>query len=291
MTAEDLDAIAATSGDDLFQVDPAAGRRRLQHAARTIGSLNDARGDTASINLRALGTGNTLVLLNGRRMVNHPGTQAENLVPVVTVNTNSIPTTGVEPDRGAARRRIGHLWRGRRGGRRQHRAEGRPRRLHRRADLWRRKTGPMRTSSRRRSSWASASDDGLTHLSVLGSYFTRDPIMAADRDFTANADLRSRLPAQWAADTTRRASSTIRRLPLRGGFRSVLRRARSWWADGTVTECRPGSSTSSRTRCRDGTCLWRQFAAANGLCIDDDVHARSSLRYNVNEPTSVTERR
>ena len=93
--ADEIDSIAAASGDDLFRSIPQLGDVSF-NTTRTIGSLNDARGDTASINLRALGTGNTLVLLNGRRMVNHPGTQAENLVPVVTVNTNSIPVTGVQ---------------------------------------------------------------------------------------------------------------------------------------------------------------------------------------------------
>jgi hypothetical protein len=41
-------------------------------------------------------------------MVNHPGTQAENLVPVVTVNTTSIPTTGITAAAAAGTRvRIG----------------------------------------------------------------------------------------------------------------------------------------------------------------------------------------
>ena len=92
---DEIDAISAASGDELFRAIPQLGDVAF-NTTRTIGSLNDARGDTASINLRALGTGNTLVLLNGRRMVNHPGTQAENLVPVVTVNTNAIPVMGVE---------------------------------------------------------------------------------------------------------------------------------------------------------------------------------------------------
>src|SRR5262249_6434876 len=76
----DIDAIAKTSGDELFRGIPQLGDVGF-NTSRTIGSVNDARGDTASINLRALGTGNTLVLLNGRRMVNHPTTQAENSVP------------------------------------------------------------------------------------------------------------------------------------------------------------------------------------------------------------------
>ena len=104
---KELDAIAASSGDDLFRSIPQLGDVSF-NTSRTIGSLNDARGDTASINLRALGTGNTLVLLNGGRMVNHPGTQAENLVPVVTVNTTSIPTTGITAAAAAGTRvRIG----------------------------------------------------------------------------------------------------------------------------------------------------------------------------------------
>jgi iron complex outermembrane receptor protein len=87
-------ASGATSGDELFRSVPQAGAVAFNES-RTIGGINDARGDVASINLRGLGTGNTLVLLNGRRMVLHPGTQAENLVPVQSANTNSIPVMGV----------------------------------------------------------------------------------------------------------------------------------------------------------------------------------------------------
>jgi outer membrane receptor protein involved in Fe transport len=91
---DDIDATAATSGDELFRSIPQAGDVAFNES-RDAGGINDARGDTASINLRALGTGNTLVLLNGRRMVLHPGTQSENLVPVQSVNTNAIPVIGV----------------------------------------------------------------------------------------------------------------------------------------------------------------------------------------------------
>ena len=87
------DRIAATgsvSGDDLFRSLPQAGDVQFQES-RTTGNLNDARGDNASINLRSVGTGNTLVLVNGRRMILTPGTQTENFVPVQTANTNAIP--------------------------------------------------------------------------------------------------------------------------------------------------------------------------------------------------------
>jgi outer membrane receptor protein involved in Fe transport len=91
---EDIVATAAVSGDELFRSIPQAGDVQFQEA-RTTGNLNDARGDTSSINLRNLGTGNTLVLLNGRRVVPAPGTQTENFVPVQTANTNAFPISGV----------------------------------------------------------------------------------------------------------------------------------------------------------------------------------------------------
>ncbi|ODP36319.1 TonB-dependent receptor domain-containing protein [Sphingomonas turrisvirgatae] len=94
LNEDDIAATAATTGDELFRAIPQAGDVAFNES-RDAGGINDARGDTASINLRALGTGNTLVLLNGRRMVLHPGTQSENLVPVQSVNTNTIPVLGV----------------------------------------------------------------------------------------------------------------------------------------------------------------------------------------------------
>ncbi len=94
LEADDIDAISASSGDDLFRAIPQAGDVGFNEQ-RTTGGINDARGDVASINLRSLGTGNTLVLLNGRRMVLHPGYQTENLVPVTSVNANAIPVSGV----------------------------------------------------------------------------------------------------------------------------------------------------------------------------------------------------
>lgn len=88
-------ASGAVSGDELYRSIPQAGDVQF-HEARTTGNLNDARGDVSSLNLRSLGTGNTLSLLNGRRAVLHPGAQTENLVPVQTPNTNAFPVAGVK---------------------------------------------------------------------------------------------------------------------------------------------------------------------------------------------------
>lgn len=84
----DIQNVAATSGDELFRAIPQAGSVAFNEQNDV--TSNNARGDAASINLRDLGTGNTLLLINGRRMVLNPGFQTELLVPVVSPDTNEI---------------------------------------------------------------------------------------------------------------------------------------------------------------------------------------------------------
>src|SRR6187399_1134408 len=59
------------------------------------GGVN-ARGDVSSVNLRGLGSGNTLVLLNGRRVAAHGISSTEEGVPQMSVNVNTLPTRGLE---------------------------------------------------------------------------------------------------------------------------------------------------------------------------------------------------
>lgn len=93
---EELQAVAAASGDELFRSIPQMGDVSF-NSAYLPNSSNSARGDVGSVNLRNLGVGNTLVLLNGRRVVTHPTSRAdENLVPVLTYNTNAIPVNGLQ---------------------------------------------------------------------------------------------------------------------------------------------------------------------------------------------------
>ncbi|MDB6091875.1 MAG: btuB 3 [Gammaproteobacteria bacterium] len=54
-----------------------------------------ARGDIAAVNLRGLGSGNTLVLLNGRRVASHGISAQEGGVPELSVNVNVLPTVGL----------------------------------------------------------------------------------------------------------------------------------------------------------------------------------------------------
>ncbi|MGA7297399.1 MAG: TonB-dependent receptor [Rhodanobacteraceae bacterium] len=55
---------------------------------------NDARGDAASVNLRGLGSGNTLVLFNGHRIAPHP--ISAGAVPRLSTNINQIPLGAIE---------------------------------------------------------------------------------------------------------------------------------------------------------------------------------------------------
>lgn len=91
---DDIAATGAVSGEELLQTLPQVGDLMFDNTD-TAANINAARGDVGSINLRNIGTGNTLLLVNGRRVVPHPGTQTENFVPRQTGNINAIPLYGV----------------------------------------------------------------------------------------------------------------------------------------------------------------------------------------------------
>jgi outer membrane receptor protein involved in Fe transport len=87
---------AVYSAGGLFDYVPLSGANTFNGIDNYFYGVNDARGDVATANLRGLGGGNSLVLLNGRRIVNHPGTQAENRVVATTVNLNTLPLFALE---------------------------------------------------------------------------------------------------------------------------------------------------------------------------------------------------
>ena len=91
-----IEATAAVSGDELLRTVPQIGDTDF-NPTRGPQSSNFARGDVASVDLRNLGIGNTLVLINGRRMVQHPVSQAGIAnVPVLTYNANSLPVGAIQ---------------------------------------------------------------------------------------------------------------------------------------------------------------------------------------------------
>ncbi|MEY2758933.1 MAG: hypothetical protein RIR33_2711 [Pseudomonadota bacterium] len=278
--AEELDAIAASSGDDLFRSIPQLGDVAF-NTTRTIGSLNDARGDTASINLRALGTGNTLVLLNGRRLVNHPGTQAENLVPVVTVNANAIPTLGL--------RRIEVLLDGASAIYGADAVAGVVNTVLK-DDLeglsvelnYGSEDGASANDFSAAMEFGVGSEDGATNLSVLASYFTRDPIFAGDRDWSANSDLRSRLPAAWAADAN--ASVSFNNTSITSAW-GVFDR---FSAGNILVNGAPVTNASGQFHIRPTSLGGCATPLSAGICIASTSTRPAGTRYNVNEEATVT---
>jgi outer membrane receptor protein involved in Fe transport len=95
LNAEDITTTGALDGDELLRSIPQMGAVGFTETTGGSVGTNTARGDIGSVNLRSIGEGNTLVLLNGRRMVNHPITQANFGVPVTSINSNTLPITGL----------------------------------------------------------------------------------------------------------------------------------------------------------------------------------------------------
>ena len=100
MNADDLEALGVDSGEELLENMAEMGTNYFNEAENISGGVNSVRGDMGAFNLRDLGTGNTLVLLNGRRLINSPGFQTElvggSFVPANTVNSNLLPVSGLE---------------------------------------------------------------------------------------------------------------------------------------------------------------------------------------------------
>ena len=92
LTAEDLDVRAAFTPAELFDTISFGGPITLDEG-NTLGA--DARGDNSTVNLRGIGSGNTLVLLNGRRLAPHPISQAESGVPSLSTNVNNLPSAAM----------------------------------------------------------------------------------------------------------------------------------------------------------------------------------------------------
>ena len=100
LDGDDIEQMGIDSGDELLQLIPENGQNFFNEAGNISGGVNAARGDIGAFNLRNMGTGNTLVLLNGRRMVNAASYQTEEVggsfVPVNTVNSQTIPVYGIK---------------------------------------------------------------------------------------------------------------------------------------------------------------------------------------------------
>jgi iron complex outermembrane receptor protein len=290
---DDIAAIAPTSGDELFRSIPQAGDVTFNEA-RQAGGINDARGDTASINLRGLGTGNTLMLLNGRRMVLHPAIQVENLVPVATVNTNTIPTAGV--------RRVEVL---RDGASAIYGTDAVAGVIN---TVLRDNLEGVRVEFEGGRSADSQQDqldlsieagfdfnDGRSNISVFGNFTNRDPLWAYEREFSANSDLSALTAsdpvfgglAAWRNTSTDTPWPEFRRLTNTYALSTT-----SLSVNGTTITSTSSSAATFHIQPNGNIgCLGGANAAGPGICYDNSILTTGSedlnLRYNNNDERSL----
>ncbi len=169
---------------------------------------NNARGDVASANLRGLGSGNTLVLLDGRRMVLHPTSQQEGgTVPVQIVNLNAIPSSalrrvevlrdgasalyGSDATAGVLNFVLDRNYEGAQVTARYGASEGTN---FKEQDL----SFKVGTSL----------NQGRTHVAVFGQIFHNTDMPGADRDYAATDDLSDRVDARYAGYFNRTQSQS-----------------------------------------------------------------------------------
>jgi iron complex outermembrane recepter protein len=194
-TNEDLASVGAATTDQLIASLPQAGGQAFNGEQQ---GPNQARGDVASANLRGLGSGNTLVLLNGRRMVLHPTTQQEDGVPVQIVNVNSIPASAIE--------RLEVL---RDGASAIYGADATAGVLNNIIDFdyeglgfgarygWSADTELDETAFDMKSGWSF--NEGASHVALFGSALLRTPMLASDREYSRSNNRSALVPAQYAS--------------------------------------------------------------------------------------------
>jgi iron complex outermembrane recepter protein len=93
VTASDIEVRDASQPADLLMALPQVTGLPGNETA-TLGAT--ARGDNSSVSLRGLPSSNTLILLNGRRLVPHGISQSEAGVPTLSTNVNQLPNRGIE---------------------------------------------------------------------------------------------------------------------------------------------------------------------------------------------------
>jgi outer membrane receptor protein involved in Fe transport len=213
VTARDIADLGVDSGDELLEYMAEQGQNFLSEAENISGGVNSARGDMGAYNLRNLGTGNTLVLLNGRRMVNSATYQTElsggSFVPVNTVNSQTLPVYGLERvevlrdgasaiyGADAVAGVVNYVLK----------TDFDGLSLRARYGAW---DNLPRNDFKITMEWGKSFNDGRTNLSVFGSYYDRDPVNSQDDEKWADDDYRRLIPegSPFECDTSFRRSST-----------------------------------------------------------------------------------
>lgn len=246
---EELELRNASTMSDLFETITLA-EPPLLSEMNVLGQ--DARGDNTSIDLRGIGSGSTLTLINGRRMAPHPVSQGESGVPSLAANINSVPSAllsrveilrdgasaiyGADAAAGVINNILSRRFVGRT--------------LTGRATLTERGGGNEFRFSASEGRFFSGRG---THLSIALDYFHRDALSAPDRKWSrdANQRLTTQIPAPWNGLPVTDANGTVVR---DNDFdnRSSTSAGGNWirgfpGADGSFTGSRPANNAGIST--------------------------------------------
>lgn len=197
ITADDIAVTGANSMSQLVETLTVSTNVSINETAT---GPNDARGDVSTINLRNLGAGRTLVLLNGRRLSAYgvtPGTP-----PVQFVNINAIPFAAVQQVE-VLRDGASAIYGSDAIGGVVNTILGRK---YQRFDVSVRHEfaadgGSPRETTVNLAGGRSFNGD-RSHLTLVYSYFHRDLLMATERDYAANADKRPLVAAPFNANSS-----------------------------------------------------------------------------------------
>jgi outer membrane receptor protein involved in Fe transport len=280
VSEEDIEILGLESGDELLDMIPEMGQNFFSETD-TAGGVNAARGDVGAINMRNMGTGNTLVLMNGRRLVNMATYQTEEVggsfVPVNSVNANHIPVNGVS--------RLEVL---RDGASAIYGADAVAGVLNtvlkddfeglsisaRYSDY----DNLPRSDQAISVDWGKAFNGGATHVGVFTRFYQRDRVNSKDDPRWANSDFRYRFPedSPYATSTIFRndsANSPYGRFDVITGLGSSHSLRQSDVVDSSGEfELFPSGHES---------CAGTYFEIGNNVCMREDASSRG-VRYNIN---------
>ena len=276
--ADDIEVFGVDSGDELMQLIPENGQNFFSEAENISGGVNSARGDIGAFNLRNLGTGNTLVLLNGRRLVNAASYQTEEVggsfVPVNTVNSNAISPSGLD--------RVEVL---RDGASAIYGADAVAGVINQVLDTnfegfsarfkWTEFEHLPRDDQTLTLKWGTAFNAGRSNVGAFFNYYQRDRVNSQDDPRWADADFRYRIPedSPWAGSTRFRNTSANSRY---GQFDVVSRL-------GSSHSLRRNDIVDSAGEFEtypagDARC---QYDIGPGICGGED--GQGTYRHNLNE--------
>lgn len=277
-SSEDVDIFGVQGGDELLASIPENGQNFLS-PTDTGGGVNGARGDVGAVNLRSLGTGNTLVLLNGRRMVNMATFQTEvvggSFVPVNSVNSNHLPVFGLERVEvlrdGASAIYGADAVAGVVNTVTKDNFEGFTVRL-RQTEFDHMPRGDTSIAME----WGDVFNGGRTSVGAFARYYTRDRVRSSDEARWSNSDFRDRFPE----DSPYRTSTVFRNdsaNSLFGGFDLI------GFSDSPVVNPSDGRFEmypSGDERCATGA------DTGYGTCLAP--RGQGLIRYNLNQVRDVS---